>query len=480
MNTKTKTVKCDSFPPESESVEWKQSLGEWKEIVETCAAFASANGGTIYVGVSPEGERIGVRIGKGTLEDIANKIKINTDPPQFPSVDVRGAPESSVVEIHIEPNPVKPVWAFGRPVKRVGKSNQFLRRDEAQRILEITTGRTWDALICEGFNANDIDRKAVRDFLERSGMKRSTSLSDVIKNLRFGTEKHFRNATALLFGKSPQHFFVEAKVKCARFVSGSLTQFLDERTIEGPLLLQLDEAMAFVTRNTRQALVVTGKPQHDIVPEYPEAAVREAITNALCHRSYTDVGTIQVRIYDDCLEVWNPGKLPPDLSIAELYRKHASHPRNPLLAGAVFRTRLIEQWGTGTLRIIEACRPQNIKVEFETDMGMFIVRLKKTVKGKQAASGRTAAQAWAESGAESGAESILKLLSIGPISPSEIAVKTGRKSVSGALKRLIRKLLEEGKIEPTIPGKPTSRLQKYRLTEKGRDWLKGFSEANRT
>ena len=84
--------------------------------------------------------------------------------------------------------------------------------------------------------------------------------------------------------------------------------------------------------------------------------MREAIINALCHRNYAEVGATQVRIFDDRLEVWNPGKLPDDLTVAELYRQHASHPRNPLLANVLFRTRLIEQWGTGTLRIIAACR----------------------------------------------------------------------------------------------------------------------------
>ncbi|MBU4212528.1 MAG: ATP-binding protein, partial [Verrucomicrobia bacterium] len=76
--------KRTQFPPESETVEWKQSLSEWKEIVETCAAFATASGGTVYVGISPKGGRVGVQIGQGTIEDLANKIKLNTDPPQFP------------------------------------------------------------------------------------------------------------------------------------------------------------------------------------------------------------------------------------------------------------------------------------------------------------------------------------------------------------------------------------------------------------
>ena len=67
-----------SVPHESQTVEWKQSFGEWKEIVETCAAFATAEGGTIHVGISPDGKQAGVTIGKGSLEDMANKIKTNT------------------------------------------------------------------------------------------------------------------------------------------------------------------------------------------------------------------------------------------------------------------------------------------------------------------------------------------------------------------------------------------------------------------
>ena len=101
--------KSSQTPLESQTVEWKQSLGEWKEIVETCAAFATSDGGTVYVGVSPKGERVGIGIGKGSLEDLANKIKINTDPAQFPSIEVDGPESSAIVQIRVEQNPIKPV-----------------------------------------------------------------------------------------------------------------------------------------------------------------------------------------------------------------------------------------------------------------------------------------------------------------------------------------------------------------------------------
>jgi len=468
-----------SIPPESETVEWKQSLGEWEEIVETCAAFATAQGGTIYIGIRPNGEYLGVQIGKGTIEDLVNKIKLNTDPPQFPTIITHGEESSSIVEITVKQNPVKPVWAFGRPMKRVGRTNQMLKREETQRLLEGTTGRTWDALACPEFKVKDINQKAVRDFLDRSGMRKSTPIGDVIRNLRFGDVQHLCNAAVLLFGKFPQRFFVEAKVKCARFIGGSQTHFLDERTIEGPILRQLDEAMAFVTRNTRQAIVITGKPERDIVPEYPETAVREAITNALCHRSYTDVGTIQVRIHDDRMEVWNPGSLPADLSLGALYGPHGSYPRNPLLASAVFRSRLIEQWGTGTLRIIEACLPRNIKVEFELAMGMFIVRLKQPATQNRLAeekdnAGRVipkaqeaqvkAQEAQVLSAVE---QRMLVCCARSPIAGKSLLKDAGYVTRTGNFKRSLAKLIGRKFLEMTIPDKPNSRLQKYRITEKG-------------
>lgn len=461
-----------SIPSESETVEWKQSLGEWKEIVETCAAFATAQGGTVYVGISPQGERIGVQIGHGTLEDLANKIKLNTDPPQYPTIITYGHESSAIIEITIEQNPIKPVWAFGRPMKRVGKTNQFLRRDEAHRLLEVTSGRTWDKFSCEAFMAKNIDRKTVKEFLDRAEIPLNTSLDDLGKNLRIVSGSMFYNAAVLLFGKCPQNYFIEAQVKCARFKGTDSVDFIDEQTFEGNILRQLQDALAFVKRNTRQAIRVTGKPEHDVIPEYPVEAVREAIINALCHRNYADVGTIQVRIYDDRLEVWNPGNLPHDLTLRKLHYPHASRPRNPLIANALFRARYIEHWGTGTLRIIKACKPQNIKVEFAVDMGNFIVTLRKyddKVESKVESGVELPTQSPTQSGDP--VTRLLSALQTGELSSGELRTMLGIKHRPTFRQNYLHPALKRGLIEHTIPDKPNSRLQKYRLTAKGRACL---------
>jgi ATP-dependent DNA helicase RecG len=247
-------------------------------------------------------------------------------------------------------------------------------------MVEATTGRTWDAMACQGFRLDETDKKAVREYLRRTDLA-ARAVETLLRNLALLTpEGAVCNGAALLFARHPQRFFPEAQVKCGRFAGTTSVRFLDERTFEGSLLSQMDQALAFVTRNTRQGIRITGRAEREMIPEYPEDAVREAIVNAVCHRDYGAVGTVQVRIYDDRLEVWNPGTLPPELSIESLSREHPSRPRNPRLAQALYRARLIEHWGTGTLRMIQAAKDRRIRLEFGQDGGVFMVRFIKTAQ----------------------------------------------------------------------------------------------------
>ncbi len=89
--------------------------------------------------------------------------------------------------------------------------------------------------------------------------------------------------------------------------------------------------------------------------EYPIEAIREAITNAICHRDYKIASNVQVRIFDDRLEVWGCGPLPEPLTVEDLKKEHRSILRNPLIGRCFFLAKFIEEWGTGTNKIIEKC-----------------------------------------------------------------------------------------------------------------------------
>src|SRR5215216_3822192 len=100
-------------------------------------------------------------------------------------------------------------------------------------------------------------------------------------------------AAALLFHARPQRFLPMAQTQCARFDGTASVRFLDEQTFDGDVIFQIESAIAFVRRNTRRELRITGAAAHEVIPEYPDEAVREAITNAVCHRDYTVHATVQ-------------------------------------------------------------------------------------------------------------------------------------------------------------------------------------------
>lgn len=368
---------------ESETLELKRSLGELREIVETVGAFANASGGTILVGLSPQKEIIGVQIGTDTLESLANTIKQNTDPAALPSISTVQVKGKQVIVLQIEGSSVKPVLAYNKPFKRVGRSNHILSSSEMAKLVLESTSTSWDAEIVEGIDLSCIVDRGVQKFLTTAVQERNlniqpqTAIPEVLEKLGLLKGGKLTRAAILLFGKSPQREFLQAQVRCARFKGTKPLDFLDMQVIEGNLVDQLLETMRFIQKNINLSAEIRGL-QREEKWEYPLPAVREAIVNAICHRDYRDPGNVQVRIFDDRLEVWNPGLLPGDLSIEDLKRPHVSRPRNKLIAHAFFLIKYIEQWGTGTIRMMEACRTADFpEPEFAEMSGTFVVSFHK-------------------------------------------------------------------------------------------------------
>ena len=144
---------------ESENLEFKKSVGEWKEIVETVAAFSNTSGGQIIVGVSKSGKIVGMEIGKSTIEDLTNKIVTNTDPKIYPKIAAEKIGEKNVIVIEVNESTDKLVLAFGRPFKRVGKSTIRMSKDEYETsILEKHKEKLrFDNQICKNAKLNDIN-----------------------------------------------------------------------------------------------------------------------------------------------------------------------------------------------------------------------------------------------------------------------------------------------------------------------------------
>lgn len=221
--------------------------------------------------------------------------------------------------------------------------------------------------------------------------------------------------------------------------------------------------------------VVPGKIIREDYPLYPLLATREAVANAICHRDYTTHGrAVAIAMYDDYLEIINPGILHFDITPAKLMKPHESKPWNPIIGSVFYRAGIIEKWGTGTLNIIDWCkengnpepawevRTQSVITTF-LPSAFFATRKMPEESESTEKRPKSRPKSGPKSKPESLEAEVISLLRKKPLTKAEIAHELGHKQISGALKKAFQNLLTQGIITYTIPDKPRSRLQKYKL-----------------
>ncbi|MFH2056076.1 MAG: ATP-binding protein [bacterium] len=213
---------------------------------------------------------------------------------------------------------------------------------------------------CQDAALGDVDPRAVENFVRLARIERQfplpaeTPVADLLAHLHLLCGDQPTNAAVLLFGKDPQRFFPAAEVRCMHFHGTEIERPVPfYRIFKGTLFDQVDMAADFAMSKLDKSVGTRSESTRAPVRyEIPPDVIREAIVNAIAHRDYASAGAVQVSVFADRVEVWNPGTLIPPLTPESLRLPHGSVARNPRICEALFLARYLEKFGTGTLRMI--------------------------------------------------------------------------------------------------------------------------------
>lgn len=360
---------------EQQNIEFKQSWHD--DYLKWVCGFANAQGGLIFIGKDDNGTVVGVADFKKLMDDIPNKVR-NTMGITV-EVNLHKEAENHFIEIVTLPYSV-PVSIRGRYYYRSGSTKQELTGASLNEFLLKKLGKTWDDVIEPRATFADIDEKVFSSFLktsENTGRLPETdglTLFEVFEKLRLTENGQLKRAAIILFGKDPGKFYPNTFVKIGRFEKDDADLRFHE-VEEGNLIVLL---RAVLTQLNHKFLIrqIEFEGMYRLEKgEYPVPAIREMLLNALVHRNYMGA-PIQLRIYDDKINIWNEGTLPEGLSLEALKRPHSSKPRNPIIADVCFKGGLIDAWGRGTIKIIDTCKQAELpEPELTERDGGFLVTL---------------------------------------------------------------------------------------------------------
>jgi ATP-dependent DNA helicase RecG len=339
---------------EGYDLELKESLpSKLRDVVEEVCAFANAAGGTVLIGVNDANRIIGTRIDNAKRSALMDAIGA-IDPTLRCEVYFVSVDGVDVWVIEVPSGPRKPYALGGAIHVRQGPNSQKLTKVEEMRDFFQQADRIYfDEAPCADFTGEDIDMELLAHFQHEAGLSGAVPIPQVLKNLHLLTpEGTFKNGAVLFFGKEPERFFEKAVVRCVRYTGTDKRYPMAPVVFGGPLYRQYEKAIAWVGQNINVRFLIEEKgtgPREEIW-EIPQTVFKEALINALAHRDYYDKGgTTMVEVFDDRVEISNPGGLVSAIPKEQFGTR--SHSRNPLVFGLFARMHMVEELGSGVIRM---------------------------------------------------------------------------------------------------------------------------------
>jgi ATP-dependent DNA helicase RecG len=334
---------------------------EVDELAETLVAFANSDGGTILIGVGETGRLTGQAY-EDEVEVALQAAVRECRPPVDARWHQAAATEGLAFAIVVVRSPELHSLADGRVLVRAGSENRPLSGDQIRQLAATKSTGDFEQDIAPGARREDFDDEVIAEFVakweERQHREWTRSVDDLLLDVG-AVDAHGRPTVAgvLLFARNPQAFLPQSGLTFVKFV-GTLPRgeagqpgYGRREEIGGPLARIIQRTWEVVGEEMRVGAVVTGLERKERT-EYPVAAVREALVNAIAHRDYRLGGRrIEVRMFADRMEITSPGGLPGFITVDNIVEEHFS--RNPRLVSGLYQWGYIEELGLGVDLMIE-------------------------------------------------------------------------------------------------------------------------------
>jgi predicted HTH transcriptional regulator len=359
---------------EGKTLEFKRNVDSPQGVLRTLCAFANTAGGTLLVGVEDGSRAVrGVTDALATEERLASLIADSIEPRLIPDLEILPWRRTQLLVVTIHPSPNRPhhlrrEGAEAGTYVRVGSTN---RKADAALIAEMRR-----YALGEGFDEQplpELDSEAIgfRAASESFAAVRRLRRND-LATLRLVTRHQGRFAPTVggivLFGRDRLVTFPDAWIQIGRFAGTDKARIVDHAELTMPPVLAIEEAIAFVQRHLQRGADFGAVRRRDRWT-LPPVAIREAIVNAVAHADYAQRGApVRVALFDDRLEIENPGLLPFGLLVEDLHQG-ISRLRNRVIGRVFHELGLIEQWGSGIQRMTAACEDAGLPVPKFEEIG---------------------------------------------------------------------------------------------------------------
>ena len=340
---------------ESETVELKLIVTDVikKEIV----AFANSEGGTIYIGVSDDGEVVGIEDSDKSGLQVSNMVHDNIKPDlsMFVSYRTLNFDGKEVLSIDVERGTNRPYYLANKGLRpegvyiRHGFSSIPASDSTIRNMIKETDGDVYEAL-------RSINQDLTFNSCENEFKNRNIDFKEQALKL-VSNDGLYTNLGLLLSDQCPY------TIKAAVFEDYDQSLFKDRNEFSGSLLKQLEDVYSFIDKYNNNRSTFDKLWRID-TRDYPEKALREALLNSIVHRDYSYSASTLISIYKDRLEIVSVGGLMPGYELKDI-KNGLSDTRNPNLANIFYRLKLIEAYGTGIKKIYDAyelsgCEPEII------------------------------------------------------------------------------------------------------------------------